>query len=99
MMHLSRGKLHSQLCWRLQWETLCMAKNADMHYMYDRANGNGRAELRVHHVQFFDRRMKDHRIIQWSHRQLHETRSLYVTRYDADRRRHVRAVQAWVEES
>ncbi|GFU79105.1 hypothetical protein TNCV_3544131 [Trichonephila clavipes] len=68
-----------------------MAKNADMHYMYDRANGNGRAELRVHHVQFFDRRMKDHRIIQWLHRQLRETRSLYVTRYDANRRRHVRS--------
>ncbi|GFV96518.1 hypothetical protein TNCV_1999701 [Trichonephila clavipes] len=32
------------------------AKNADMHYMYGRANGNGRAALRVYHGQFPDRR-------------------------------------------
>ncbi|GFX35660.1 hypothetical protein TNCV_744531 [Trichonephila clavipes] len=31
--------------------------NADMHYMYGSANGNGRAALRIYHAQFPDRRM------------------------------------------
>ncbi|GFV90895.1 hypothetical protein TNCV_3616571 [Trichonephila clavipes] len=46
------------------------AENADMHYRYGSANGNGRADLRMHVVQFFDRRMPDHRIFQRLHRQL-----------------------------
>ncbi|GFT56469.1 DUF4817 domain-containing protein [Trichonephila clavipes] len=68
---------------------LTYAENAHMHYVYDSANGNGRAQLRMHHTQFSDRRMPDHIIFQWLHRQLLETRSFHVTRHDAGRRRHV----------
>ncbi|GFX91183.1 DUF4817 domain-containing protein [Trichonephila clavipes] len=67
------------------------AENEDMHCMYGRGNGNGRAQLRMHHAQFSDRRMPDHRIFQRLQRQLHETRSFHVTRHDAGRRRHVRS--------
>ncbi|GFS67245.1 hypothetical protein TNCV_2902531 [Trichonephila clavipes] len=48
------------------------AENADMHYMYGRANGNGRDALRMYHAQSPDQRMPDHRIFQWLHRQLHK---------------------------
>ncbi|GFS76753.1 hypothetical protein TNCV_1623061 [Trichonephila clavipes] len=41
---------------------LTYAENANMHCMYVRANGNGRAELRMYHVRFPDRRMPDHKI-------------------------------------
>ncbi|GFW67894.1 hypothetical protein TNCV_3872241 [Trichonephila clavipes] len=64
--------------------------NAPMLYMYGRANGNGRAALRMYHAQFPDRRMPDHEIFQSLHCQLRETRSFYVTRHDAGRRRSVR---------
>ncbi|GFS52950.1 hypothetical protein TNCV_330971 [Trichonephila clavipes] len=60
-----------------------------MHYMYGRANGNGRAELLMHHAQFSDQRMLDHRIFQRFNRQLRETRSFLVIRHDAGRRRTV----------
>ncbi|GFV19150.1 hypothetical protein TNCV_3223681 [Trichonephila clavipes] len=40
------------------------AEIADMHYMYGRANGNGRAALRRYHTQFSDPRMPDYRIFQ-----------------------------------
>ncbi|PRD22515.1 UNVERIFIED_CONTAM: hypothetical protein NCL1_48906 [Trichonephila clavipes] len=43
---------------------LTYAKDADMHYMYGHVNGNGKAALRMYHVQFPDRRMPDHRIFQ-----------------------------------
>ncbi|GFV68260.1 uncharacterized protein TNCV_1875421 [Trichonephila clavipes] len=42
-------------------------------------------------VQFPDRRMPNHRIFQWLHRQLHETRSFHVTKHDAGRQRAVRS--------
>lgn len=38
------------------------AEKADMHYMYGRANGNGRAALRMYRAEYPDRRMPDHRI-------------------------------------
>ncbi|GFT53160.1 hypothetical protein TNCV_4232761 [Trichonephila clavipes] len=81
-MHLSSSKRHSQLCRHLRWDTLRIAQNADMHYMYGLANGNGRVVLRMYHAQFPNRRKPDHSIFQRLHRQLHETRSFYVTRYD-----------------
>ncbi|GFW52154.1 uncharacterized protein TNCV_2426011 [Trichonephila clavipes] len=62
-------------------------KNADMHYMYGRANDNGRAAQRMYHVQFPDRRMLPQRIFQRLHRQLREIRSFHVIRDDADQRR------------
>ncbi|GFV39081.1 hypothetical protein TNCV_4339691 [Trichonephila clavipes] len=31
---------------------LTFVKNAGIHYMYHRSNGNGRAALRIYHVQF-----------------------------------------------
>ncbi|GFV42496.1 hypothetical protein TNCV_1293741 [Trichonephila clavipes] len=58
-----------------------------MYYMYGRANGNVRAELRMHHTQCYDRRMPDHKTFQPLHRQFCETRSFHVTRHDAGRRR------------
>ncbi|GFU52883.1 hypothetical protein TNCV_1142021 [Trichonephila clavipes] len=67
------------------------AKNADMHYMYGRANDNGRAALRMYHAQFPDRRMPDDRIFQRLHCQLCETRSFYVTRHNARQQRAVRS--------
>ncbi|GFX87554.1 hypothetical protein TNCV_1330861 [Trichonephila clavipes] len=63
----------------------------DVPYMYGGANGNGKAVLRMHHVQIPHRRMPDHRIFQWLHRQLCETCSFYVTRQDDSRRRAVRS--------
>ncbi|GFX35993.1 hypothetical protein TNCV_4215151 [Trichonephila clavipes] len=36
------------------------AENADMHYGYGCANGNGKAALRMDHAQFPDRRMPVH---------------------------------------
>ncbi|GFW93448.1 hypothetical protein TNCV_46511 [Trichonephila clavipes] len=62
-----------------------------MHYIYGRANNNGRAALRTYDVQFLDQRMSNHRIFQLLHRQLRETRSFHVTKYDAGRRRAVRS--------
>ncbi|GFU78384.1 hypothetical protein TNCV_4684301 [Trichonephila clavipes] len=61
---------------------LTSAKNADVHYMYDRANDNGIAALRKYLVQFHDQRMLDHRIFQQLHRQLRETLSFPVTKHD-----------------
>ncbi|GFX60459.1 hypothetical protein TNCV_1181781 [Trichonephila clavipes] len=49
-----------------------LAEKVDMHYMYDRANGNGRVVLRMYHAQFPDRRMPDHRSFQRLHHQLRE---------------------------
>ncbi|GFV08464.1 hypothetical protein TNCV_2936801 [Trichonephila clavipes] len=48
------------------------AKNANIQYMYGRANGNGRSVLRIYiyYAQLHDRRMPDHRIFQRLHRQL-----------------------------
>ncbi|GFW41276.1 uncharacterized protein TNCV_1002691 [Trichonephila clavipes] len=67
------------------------AENTDMNYMYGRTNGNDKAALRMCHVQFPVRRKPDHRIFQRLHRQFRETRSFYVTRHDAGRRRTVRS--------
>ncbi|GFV12793.1 hypothetical protein TNCV_2547281 [Trichonephila clavipes] len=39
-------------------------KNADMHYMCDCTNGNGRAALRTYLAQFPDGRMSDHKVFQ-----------------------------------
>ncbi|GFX12107.1 uncharacterized protein TNCV_2998901 [Trichonephila clavipes] len=58
--------------------------------MYRRANGKGKAELRMYHVQFPDRLMPDHSIFQRLHRHFWETRSFHVTRHDASQRRAVR---------
>ncbi|GFV62063.1 hypothetical protein TNCV_4108661 [Trichonephila clavipes] len=63
---------------------------ADVHYMYARANGNGRAALRLYHAHFPNRRMPDHRIFQRLHRQLREIRSFSITRQDAGQRIAVR---------
>ncbi|GFU57774.1 hypothetical protein TNCV_1281241 [Trichonephila clavipes] len=62
-------------------------ENADRHHMYGHANGNGKAMLQMYHAQFPDRRMLDHIIFQRLYRQFRETRSSYVTRYDARQRR------------
>ncbi|GFS73113.1 transposable element Tc1 transposase [Trichonephila clavipes] len=43
---------------------LTYAEKADMHYMYGRVKGNGRAALRMYHAQFPDRQILDHRILQ-----------------------------------
>ncbi|GFU85768.1 DUF4817 domain-containing protein [Trichonephila clavipes] len=66
-------------------------KNADMHYMYDRTNGNGRAALRTYLAQFPDRRMPDHKVFQRLYRRLCETRSFLVIRHDSGRQRAVRS--------
>ncbi|GFV25061.1 hypothetical protein TNCV_885271 [Trichonephila clavipes] len=68
---------------------LTHAENADMHYIKGHADGNGRAVLRIYHVKFPDQRVSNHRIFQWLHRQIRETRSFHVTRLDAGRRRAV----------
>ncbi|GFV57671.1 hypothetical protein TNCV_2158631 [Trichonephila clavipes] len=68
-----------------------------MNYTCDSANGNGRVRLRMYYLQFPDQRMPDHRIFQWLHRQLRETRSFHVTIHDASRRRAVRSPR--IEES
>ncbi|GFY06162.1 hypothetical protein TNCV_3108411 [Trichonephila clavipes] len=60
-----------------------------MHYIYSRANGNGRAELLMHHAQFSDLRIPDHRTFQRFHPQLRETHSFHAMRYDAGQRRPV----------
>ncbi|GFW41978.1 hypothetical protein TNCV_6871 [Trichonephila clavipes] len=65
MMHLSReSAIHN--CADVYDFTY--AENADMHYLYIRADGNGRAALRMYHAQFPDRRMPDHRIFHRLHR-------------------------------
>ncbi|GFT40112.1 uncharacterized protein TNCV_2171221 [Trichonephila clavipes] len=64
---------------------------AEIHYMYGRANGNGTVVLRMYHTLFPDRRMPDHRIFQWLHRHIRETRLFYARRHDAGRRRAVRS--------
>ncbi|GFW34655.1 hypothetical protein TNCV_952831 [Trichonephila clavipes] len=46
---------------------LTYAEKANMQYIYDRANGNGRPVLRMYHAQFPDQRMSDHRIFQLLH--------------------------------
>ncbi|GFX73877.1 transposable element Tcb1 transposase [Trichonephila clavipes] len=43
---------------------LTYAEKADMQYMNDRTNGNGRAALRMYQTRFRDRRMPDHIIFQ-----------------------------------
>ncbi|GFW30616.1 hypothetical protein TNCV_455541 [Trichonephila clavipes] len=72
-------------------EDFTYAENADMHYVYGRANGNGRAVIRMYHPQFPDRRMSKQRIFQRLLRQLREVRSFHVTRHDDGRRRAVRS--------
>lgn len=66
-------------------------EKADMHYMYGRANGNGREALRMYQAQFPDRRMPDHRMFQRLHRQLCETGSFLSTRHTAGRPTYVRS--------
>ncbi|GFW25290.1 hypothetical protein TNCV_5088561 [Trichonephila clavipes] len=66
------------------------SKNADMHYMYGRTTSNGKAALRMYHMQFPDRQMLDHRIFQWLHCQLLETHSFNITRHDAGQGRAIR---------
>ncbi|GFV53878.1 hypothetical protein TNCV_166451 [Trichonephila clavipes] len=51
---------------------LTCAKKADMYCMYGCANGNSRAALRMHPVQFTDHRMPDHKIFQRLYRRLRE---------------------------
>ncbi|GFV30342.1 hypothetical protein TNCV_98171 [Trichonephila clavipes] len=58
-------------------------------YMYGRGNGNGRAVIRMYHAQFPDRRMPDHQIFQWFHRQHREAHSFHATIHDAGQRRAV----------
>ena len=65
------------------------AEKGDMHYMYGRANANGRATLRIYCVQFPDRRMQDHRIFQRLHRQLSETVLFNLAIHEASRPRSV----------
>ncbi|GFX20930.1 uncharacterized protein TNCV_79851 [Trichonephila clavipes] len=65
-------------------------ENTDMHYVYDRVNGNGRVSLQMYHAQFHDQQMPDHRVFQRLHRQLRETSTFHVTRHAADRRSAVR---------
>ncbi|GFW25672.1 uncharacterized protein TNCV_1309331 [Trichonephila clavipes] len=69
-------------------------KNADTHYMYGRANGNGRVALRMYHAQFSNQRMHGRRIFKQLHRQLHETHSFHViihsTSDDAGQRKAIR---------
>ncbi|GFX13156.1 hypothetical protein TNCV_2989201 [Trichonephila clavipes] len=61
-------------------------------FSYDEnENFNGKAALRMHHAQFPDRRLQDHRTLQRLHRQLRETRSLPVTRHEAGQQRAVRS--------
>ena len=48
--------------------------------MYSRANGNGRAALRMYYAQFCDQQMTNHRMFQLLHRQLSETNSFHITR-------------------
>ncbi|GFX90018.1 hypothetical protein TNCV_887161 [Trichonephila clavipes] len=67
------------------------AENADTHYMYNHANSNGIAALRMYHGEFSDRRIPDHRSFQRLHRQLRETRSFYVTKHNGGRQRAVRS--------
>ncbi|GFT91319.1 hypothetical protein TNCV_2169031 [Trichonephila clavipes] len=45
-------------------EGLTHAENADMHYMYGRANSNGTNELGMYQAQFPDRRVPNHKIFQ-----------------------------------
>ncbi|GFU71652.1 hypothetical protein TNCV_3035921 [Trichonephila clavipes] len=59
-----------------------------MHYIYSRANSNGRAALRMYHELFPDQPMPHHRIFLRLHRQIPDTFFL-VTRYDAGQRRAV----------
>ncbi|GFT86263.1 hypothetical protein TNCV_3258031 [Trichonephila clavipes] len=56
-------------------------KIEDIHYMYDRANDNSTAALRMHLAQFPDRRMPDQIIFQQLHRKRRETRSYHVNRF------------------
>ncbi|GFV59292.1 hypothetical protein TNCV_2340331 [Trichonephila clavipes] len=50
------------------------------------ANGNDKAVPRMYHAQFPYQQIPNHRIFQWLHRQLRETRSFHFTRHDAGRR-------------
>ncbi|GFU17345.1 hypothetical protein TNCV_4239561 [Trichonephila clavipes] len=43
---------------------LTFAEKAGMHYMYDRASGNGRAVPRMYYTQFPFQLMPDHRMFQ-----------------------------------
>ncbi|GFX09912.1 uncharacterized protein TNCV_3565901 [Trichonephila clavipes] len=43
----------------------------------------------MYNEQFPDRRVPDHIIFLWLHRQLCETRSFHITRHDANQRRAV----------
>ncbi len=72
------------------------AEKADMHYMYGRANGNVRAELRMYQAQFPDRRMPDHSFFQRLHRQLSETGSFHFMKLVDEE---LYAVQAWKKAS
>ncbi|GFW37268.1 hypothetical protein TNCV_2632521 [Trichonephila clavipes] len=65
------------------------AENADMPYMYGRANGNGRAALRKYHAKFPDRRSQKFSAITSSTSR--NTRSFYVIRHDAGRQTAVRS--------
>ncbi|GFW06092.1 uncharacterized protein TNCV_4478841 [Trichonephila clavipes] len=73
---LLSGKVPSAIVPTSTMKDLTYAENVDVHYMYGRANSNGRAALCVYHLQFPDPRMLDHRSFQWLHRQLRETRSI-----------------------
>ncbi|GFU75613.1 hypothetical protein TNCV_2863281 [Trichonephila clavipes] len=55
------------------------------------SEGNGRAALRMYQAQFPDRRMPDHRVFQWLHRQLRETHTFQDIRHGPGRRRAVRS--------
>ncbi|GFU47222.1 hypothetical protein TNCV_3000291 [Trichonephila clavipes] len=68
---------------------LTYTEKAYMHYLYSRANGNGRTALRMYRVLFPDRRRPDHRIFSGYIVLLHRQLRYIVTRHDADRRRNV----------
>ena len=79
-MHLSQGKPHSQMCWRLRWLTSCMAKKQTCVTFTDVQVSNGRVMLSMHHAQIRDRWMPDQRILQQLHCQFSGTGSIHFTR-------------------
>ena len=59
------------------------AEKADMHYMYSRANGNGRGGIRMY--AFFYSTNAELQNFQRVHLQLDETGSFHLTRHVAGR--------------
>ncbi|GFX50980.1 hypothetical protein TNCV_2733311 [Trichonephila clavipes] len=94
MKHLSSRNVPISIALTSAMGDFMHAEIADMHHMYGRANGNGRVALRMYHAQFSDRQMPDHRIFQWLHPQLRETRPFHVARHSTGIKK-VYTVQVW----